>query len=103
MWFAILKYQEDHIFSQKIYIHGNPLRILFLYCKRTKKLGRVLDKPTKNVDITLGGFNIITLEPNAQILEMKSNYIQVVAESCLLDHVFTGKDWFEKMMFTMLF
>ena len=57
---------------------------------------------SQNIDLLLGDFNINTLDPTSQIMQVTSNHVQVVAEStqilgALLDHVFVRKDSLKKI------
>ena len=80
--------------------------ILFLYRKITTKLAGFYEHLgeinfSQNIDLLLGDFNINPLDPTSRILQVMSNYIQVVTEStqisgALLGHVFVRKDLFKK-------
>ena len=57
---------------------------------------------SQNIDILFGNFNISALDPTSRILQVMSNYVQVVTESiqisgALLDHVFVRKDLLKKL------
>ena len=55
----------------------------------------------------MGDFNINALDSTFRILQVMSNYVQVVTEStqisgALLDHVFVRKDLFKKLKLGVL-
>ena len=62
---------------------------------------------SQNIDLLLDDFNINTLDPNSRILQVMSNYVQVVTEStqfsgALPDHIFVGKDLLKKLKLEVL-
>ena len=62
---------------------------------------------SQNICLLLGDFNINALDPTSQILQVTSNYVQVVTESTqilgvLLAHVFVRKDLLKKLKLEVL-
>ena len=59
----------------------------------------------QNVDLLLGDFNIKALDPTSRILQVISNYVQVLTtqiSGALLDHVFVRKKLLKKMKLEVL-
>ena len=78
------------------------LNILLLYSKITTNLAGFYEHLreinfSQNIDLLLGDFNINAHDLTPRILQVMSNYVQVVTEStqisgALLHHVFVRKD-----------
>ena len=80
------------------------LNVSLLYCKIITNLAGFYEHLreinfSQNVDLLLGEFNINALDPTSWMLQVMSNYVQIVTKStqiseALLDHVFVQKDLF---------